>query len=444
MSTAAGIAAVTAVLKDLLVNGLIDHEAAAAVGDVTVTAQAPDRIKLPEEKSQLNLFLYLVTPNSGWRNVGLPSRDGNGELVSAPPLAIDLHYLLSAYGTKDFHAEILLGYAMRLLHEMPLLTRAAIRNALSPSLLVNGNGGAIPPDLKDLFQSGLAEQIEQIKITPTYLTTEEMFKLWMAFQAPYRPTAAYHVSVVLIESQHQGKVAMPVRERNLYATPFSQPVIEQVLSQSAAGQPFLPNQRILAIHRLALLGKNLAGSSIQVLVSGQQAAINQLQMTDARLEFPLPAGLLSGVQSVRVVRLIDIGSPPSPHTAVESNVAAFVLSPVLSNVIGTVTSGQAGPAAAERSGNITADIGPGVGKRQRVTLLLNELNPPSTRSARAYRFECTSHSQPAAPDLSPSLTFSFTGVLPADYLVRVHVDGGESPLEIDATGQFIKPKVSIT
>ena len=34
--------------------------------------------------------------------------------------------------TDDLHAKILLGYAMQLLHEMPMLTRAAIRTALNP------------------------------------------------------------------------------------------------------------------------------------------------------------------------------------------------------------------------------------------------------------------------------------------------------------------------
>ena len=69
MSNALGIAAVTAVLRDLLNNGLID----ASVGDVTVSAQAPDRIETDNgDLTQLNLFLYQVTPNQGWRNVGLP------------------------------------------------------------------------------------------------------------------------------------------------------------------------------------------------------------------------------------------------------------------------------------------------------------------------------------------------------------------------------------
>ncbi|MBD0326353.1 MAG: DUF4255 domain-containing protein, partial [Pyrinomonadaceae bacterium] len=87
MSTALAIASVTAVLKDLLHNGLIDHDLVSSLGDVLVSALPPDRIDISETtgNSQLNLFLYQVTPNTGWRNVGLPSRDGRGERLTNPP-----------------------------------------------------------------------------------------------------------------------------------------------------------------------------------------------------------------------------------------------------------------------------------------------------------------------------------------------------------------------
>jgi hypothetical protein len=449
MSTAAGIAAVTAVLKDVLLNGLVDHDATAMVGNVMVTAQPPDRIALPEQNSQLNLFLYLVTPNPGWRNVGLPARDSAGELVSAPPLALDLHYLLSAYGTKDFHAEILLGYAMQLFHEMPVLTRSAIRNAFSPSLSVNGAAGPqgkIPAELRNLFQSGLADQIEQIKITPSYLNTEEMFKLWMAFQAPYRPAASYCVSVVLIDSTRKGKAAPPVRRRAIFAVPFAQPAIEQILSQAAPGEPFLAGQRILPASRVALVGKNLQGTSTRVAVGDQEVAAGQQEVTATRIEFSLPAGLLPGVQPVRVVHRIDLAIPPAPpawHDGLESNVAALVLSPEVTNLQANVTTGQGQAADVPRGGEITLDIAPAVGKRQRVLLLLNERDPPDTRPPFAYRFAGTSHSQPASPDVSTSLAVSFAGVHTATYLVRVQVDGAESPLAVDAAGNYVSPNVSI-
>jgi hypothetical protein len=127
MSGPLAIAAVTAVLKGLLNDGLLNHDLS-AVGSFSVTASPPDRVVTgANEPNRLNLFLYQVTPNPGWRNEGLPSRDGNGGRLTNPPLALDLHYLLTAYGSQDLNAEILLGYAMQLLHETPMLTRAQLR-----------------------------------------------------------------------------------------------------------------------------------------------------------------------------------------------------------------------------------------------------------------------------------------------------------------------------
>ena len=178
MSNALALGAVTAVLRDLLNNGLIDQDMTGTIGgNVSVTALPPDRIDVGEnrEKSQLNLFLYQVTPNQGWRNVGLPSRDARGDRVANPPLALDLHYLLTAYGEQEFHGEILLGYAMHTLHETPVLARDAIRLALgAPPPVI---GSVLPPAQRSLVAAELADQIEQIKITPQSLSTEEMSRL---------------------------------------------------------------------------------------------------------------------------------------------------------------------------------------------------------------------------------------------------------------------------
>ena len=167
MSNALAIAGVTAVLRDLLNDGLINNNVTGVLGStVTVSTLPPDRL-LPTsgtENTQLNLFLHQVTPNSGWRNERLPSRDDTGRTrLTNPYLALDLHYLLSAFGAEDLHAEILLGYAMQLLHENPVLSRAAVLRALNPSPPV---GATLPPALTALADCGLADQVEQIKITP--------------------------------------------------------------------------------------------------------------------------------------------------------------------------------------------------------------------------------------------------------------------------------------
>jgi hypothetical protein len=211
MSSPLAIAAVTAVLKDLLNDGLLNHDLS-SIGSFSVTATPPDRVTTGQnEPNQLNLFLYQVTPNLGWRNMDLPSRDANGTLVSNAPLAIDLHYLLTAYGSQDLNAEVLLGYAMQLLHENPMLSRGQLRTVLAAPALVDGS--LLPSAFGNLSAIDLADQAELIKITPVFLSTEELSKMWTAMQARYRPTMAYMVSVVLIQSRNPIRAAAPVLKR---------------------------------------------------------------------------------------------------------------------------------------------------------------------------------------------------------------------------------------
>ena len=134
MATALAIAGVTAILADLLQNGMVVNKVGSLVGgDVKVSAFPPDRLAVDDQEPiQVNLFLYQVTYNSGWRNEGLSARNSQGERTANPPLALNLHYLLTAYGAKYLNWEILLGYAMQVLHDTPILSRDAIRTALAP------------------------------------------------------------------------------------------------------------------------------------------------------------------------------------------------------------------------------------------------------------------------------------------------------------------------
>ena len=269
MSSPLAIAAVTAVLRDLLNNGLIDHNITGSLGsNVDITAVPPDTIVVDPAtaRTQLNLFMHQVTPNAGWRNEGLPSRDGRGTRLSNPPLALDLHYLLTAYGAAELHSEILLGYGMHLLHETPVLDRQAIRVALSGGTVP---GNILPPAFQALSAADLADQVEQIRITPMAMSTEEMSKLWTALQAHYRPTAAYHVSVVLIEAQRATRSGLPVltrgpvdplsgRERGVVAGASLIPPYPML----TAIEP--PNQQLATQlgDTVTLRGHNLEGNSV--------------------------------------------------------------------------------------------------------------------------------------------------------------------------------------
>jgi hypothetical protein len=451
MSNALAVASVSFVLVDLLNNGLIDHDISSTLGsDVTVSALSPDKVDnlqtKPAANSQLNLFLYNVTQNQGWKNVGFPSRDSKGERIDNPPLAINLHYLLSAYGMEQFHSEILLGYGMQLFHETPFLPRDAIRKSLAaPSLVPPGQG--LPPFMTNLFTSELAEQVEQIKIWPETLSTEEISRLWTAFQAKYRPTAAYQVSVVLIESREATKSALPVLKRNIQAITLQKPTIDLVASQKTPADPPDANQMILPGYLLVLVGSELKGQNTTVLLSGLQVLPSPGSITQTRIVFPLPSGLLPGPQSVMVQQSVTYRSNGQSYPGFESNQATFLLHPVIATL--SVVNLQ-GSGTDPRSGDLLITVNPAVGPTQDVRVALNQYlagGPPSDAPL-AYTFQVPPRIQlqspPASlPPPSPNLQVSFSGVLPGNYVLRVQIDGAESPLGMDASGNFATPQVTI-
>lgn len=437
MSTALAIASVTAVLKNLLDNGMIDDQIVSTVGHVHVTALAPDLIPLEKNaESQLNLFLYMVTPNQGWRNVGLPSRDANGDRRTNPPLPLDLHYVLTAYAARDLHAEILLGYAMQLLHETPVLPRSGIRAALAVPDLVQDPTASLPPEQEMLATSGLAEQAEAIKITPDPLSPEELVRLWAAFQSRYRPSAGYRASVVLIEAERSTRPPLPVRNRRLYVVPFREPVIDRVLVQETLGGPIVPAPPILIRHRLVLRGRGLRGDQPSVRIGASSTTPAATDVTDTQIIVPLPPELKAGPQGVQVLHAQLMGEPPVPHTGVSSNLIPFVLQP---EIIASIDIPVAG--------TFRVTVKPPVHEGQRVVLLLNERlfpeSPPRSTPPRAYSFVAPpiGLTSPSAP--TPVIDIPFTGVAAGEYLVRIAVDGAESPLGVDANGAYDAPTVVV-
>lgn len=287
MSSPLALAAVTAILKDILNNGLIDNDLA-QVGSVLVSALPPDRIPVGEtEDNRLNLFLYQITPNLGWRNVGLPSKSMAGERLSNAPLALNLHYMLTAYGSTDLNAEILLGYGMEILGDIPVLPRAAIRRSLSPASPINV--ALIPPDADGRNAIDLADQLELVKVTPNYPSADELSRMWTAMQARYRPSVVYQVSTVLIQHNRPVRTAPPVLTRgtddhgvnsrtDLQAPASSWPTLSTVAIDSGDGRRLS-----------AELGDTLVLSGVQLAGDSVTAEFNHA-LFGAPLERPLDAG----------------------------------------------------------------------------------------------------------------------------------------------------------
>ena len=412
MSNALAIAAVTAVLKDLLDSGLIDHAINDALGaGVMVSAGAPDTVSLDDKTApQLNLFLHQVTPNPAWRNAALPSRDSAGGRISNPPLALDLHYLLTAYGRADLQAEVLLGYALQLLHENPVIPREAIRRALQPEIV---DGAILPTIYQSLRSADLAEQVELLRITPSAIGSEEMSRLWSALQARYRPTAAFQVSVVLIESIRPARSALPVlsrggvepasgRERGVSVFTGKVPplpTLEAVIP--ASGHPVATSGSEVRVD-----GHHLDGADRHVTLSIAALQLSRSLAIDGgnsnQIRFTVPPDLPAGLYRLSMSLL----RPEDDHARTTNQLPlALAPTPVLP------------PFSAVRDGTtvtLVMDVVPALRPGQSVSLILGD------------------HELSADPVFAPSsrLTFKLHNA-PAPgttHLVRLRVDGFESPI----------------
>lgn len=413
MSSALAIAAVTAALKDLLNDGLMDHDLS-TLGSFAITAQPPDRVTTgATENNQLNLFLYQVTANSGWRNTGLPSHDAKGTRVATPPLALDLHYLLSAYGAQDLNAEVLLGYAMQVLHDTPVLTRQQLRTALGSPAPVDG--ALLPGPFGSLSAIDLADQAELIKLTPVYLGTDDLSKLWTAMQARYRPSMAYSVSVVLIQSQAGARSPLPVLKRGADDRgPIAQGAPAPVLTGArAAASPLQPAIRLG--EDLLVNGTDLSrGSFVARLEHARLGIVHDLLPTPVNAS-QLSVHMASIAQdaagmdawAVGVYSLaLRVTEPLLP--AWGTNSVPVALAPLISVAPLTHASGTV---------NVSVTCTPRIRAAQesQVRLLfgVTEVLPSAI-------------STPANTALPTTLSFAILGVKAGDHVVRLRVDGIDS------------------
>ncbi len=410
MSNQLAIAAVTATLRSLLVRG---------VGIPEVTARPLDNARRSTTGHQLNLFLYQVLPDAALRNQDMPRQIKSGE-TSYPALPLMLYYLLTAYSDDedDTSAHRLLGAAMGVLHDHPLLGAPEIKNATTP--------------IADLATSNLHEQIERVRITLQPLTFEDMSKLWTTFQTHYRVSAAYQVSVVLIESTRPTKTPLPVLKRGEDD--------RGVTSQPGMTQPFptlssfeLPKRQLAAEPGdvIKLNGYRLAGGTARLLSSRIQNPPQPATapVSDVQLNLTLPASLAPGFYTIAVDLV-------TPRGTITSNELPFAVAPIITTPLPMTVTRATGVATI----NLTSSVD--VLVEQRVSLLLGDFEvlrtlpaspPPSTN---AFQFVIQT---PASGEFPIP-----TGVT---LMARMRVDGVDSevivplgpgqpdstPLEFDAT-----------
>ena len=431
MSNHLAIAMATETLRQI-----IDNAASTAVAGANAVAARPDSGVAPVGP-QVRLFLYQVTPNANWRGDDLPTRRGDGAILQRPQVALDLHYLLTFYGDEtDFQPQRLLGSVAGVLHSRPVLSRDLI-NDIHNSLQQSNPG-------HELLKSDLANQIDQVRVTPSPLNLEELSKLWSVFfQTTYELSVAYQASVVLIETRDIPSIPLPVKQYGLYVIPFPQPTIDNVIAATGEYDP------IQAGTKIVIKGNRLKGDITNLSISGHDftASITELLSDKITVQLPttLPTKMRVGIHSVRITHQLQLGQPATPHKGFESNVVAFVLRPKLSPVptlVGVPVS-KVIDGVTFHEGTVRVNFNPTIGIDQQVVLLLNEKT--SSSPAQSYSFVTPKNNGITATGVIETnvIDFNFEKVMPGDYLLRVQVDGAESPLEQNQVGEYDLPSVTL-
>jgi hypothetical protein len=425
MSNALGVAAVTAVLESLL-HSIYSN---AGLGPVTASSLAPDIVQASlgtgsSSQLQVNLFLHQLTLNAAWRNVDLPSVAADGATrIGNPPLALDLHYLLTAYASEDYEAEALLGYGVQFIHENPVLPRSQIRTALA----------ALPstsPLSSLLATSGIADQIEMIKIVPATLGREELAWLWTALKADYRPTFPFQVSAVLVQSQAPLLSTLPVLQRHISAVPSMGPPLPTLTEvDPPSGQPAACLGDVVTVQ-----GANLAASTGVVL-------------TNARLGITQSLTPLANIQFKSFQFTVPNPSLPAPQTnPTDLPAGVYVLSAQVPQGTDVLTTNGLPVAIAPKIGAAWAPGTLASGSAVSVTVPC----APYLRAGQQASLLIGSQQAPAnpftTPTNSPSFTFPLLHPTGHPVPVRLRVDGIDSPL-IDMTKKppvFVGPSVQVT
>ena len=419
MSNYYAVATVTEVLTQVLTDAVAGAVPGANAGHMS---PADPEHKPPDPG--VNVFLYAISPNPSLRNVDVGTRRSAGDLLQRPQAALDLHYLISFYGDQGkLEPQLLLGRVVAALHSEPSLTRQRIRD------VIDNTPGLAGSDLGDALQA--------VRFTPEPLSLEDLSKVWsVLIQQPYVLSTAYTASAVLVEPAElpPPAPALPVAARNVYGLPFRKPIVERVADADA------PDGPIAAASTLSVTGRNLAGVGVVVRLAVGDLAPSDI--TDNRLLAPLsslPAGVLrAGVQGLRVVQFRQLGTPPVGHTGEESEIAAFVVHPTVLPDAGDPTKDDVvfTAATATTPATIRMGVAPVVGGDQRVSLLLNQVTPNPPPLAFSY-------DAPRRNSDSDHVAFDVSGIAPGTYLVRVRVEGAESPLAQDANGAFVRPQVVV-
>jgi len=265
--------------------------------------------------------------------------------------------------------------------------------------------------------------VERVRIRPQPMSVDDLSKLWGGFQTEYRPSVAYQVSVVLIESNEAPRTPPPVlrrgqSDRGAHVLGELAPLLRQVRPPGTKPAAELGDLLVLS-------GENLGGGGLTVrfrhpLLDDALERPPEPGGTSTELAVQLPAAGEAGVPAAWPAGIYSLSlvvqRPDLPTWT--TNEVAFGLAPAITRT--------APPGGTAPPGDVTVSLTcrPQVRDRQRVALLFGN-----------REVEAASRNTPTNPDAPTTLTFQVPDAEVGEYVLRLRVDGVDS-IPVDFTGDL--------
>jgi hypothetical protein len=198
-----------------------------------VTLAPPDVTVTGVDGARINLYLIHVLENAELKNQGPPGNSPPGA-YGRPPLSLNLRYMLTTHSMHetqpdgDLNAQMLLGDAMRVLHDFG--------NFLDSLKVTNAAAGLIGDPILDPV---LTNEYERVKLVLHPAPIDEILRVWSAMpEANFRRSVVYEVTVVQIATAAPQAHPQPVDSRHIVVTSRRRPVVTNAYVTPSVSVPF--------------------------------------------------------------------------------------------------------------------------------------------------------------------------------------------------------------
>jgi hypothetical protein len=253
---------VTRVVKRVIELSVTNSTAWSPRPDPTISVLPPDKL----EDGSLGIYLYHLSEDPSFKNQPPAGTSADPVPVRYTPMCLNLFYLITTDAKADtdnkmLDAQLLLGLAIKSLHDHPSLTDASVVE-----------------NIKVFEDVGLDKTDTRLRITMQPTAHNEAVSYWTAGQSPLRLSAYYNISVVLLEPEEPPTRASRVLDYGVHAFVTGSPRLATSKSTLSVTIPDTGETQEIELRpaqvpigsRIELLGVNLSGDDTELILNNSR------------------------------------------------------------------------------------------------------------------------------------------------------------------------------